>query len=97
MSDEGYPRAVEHGGRAPLDQRVGLLAVALAREPGADAVSVAPELVRTAEGNQMALLRALGRLQGNDSDDHGPLRHRAVAALRLALTLVTHRDAARDV
>ncbi len=77
--------------RGSLDQRVGLLAVALALEPDMDTDVTASELVRVADGNRTALLRALGRLNGTDEGARarpGPIGQRAAEALRLALSML---------
>ncbi len=76
------------GARRGLDQRVGLLAVALALEAAGDPDATADELVRVADGNRTALLRALGRLHGTQEGARarpGPIGQRAAEALRLAL------------
>ena len=51
-------------GPSSLEQRVGILAVALAMEAGGNGDDArARELVRVADGNRTAMYRAMGRLE----------------------------------
>ena len=79
--------------RSALEQRVGVLAVALAREPGFEADAAAPRLAEAAEGNRSPILRTIARLQADDAvGSPGPIAERALDALRGALALVSSSE-----
>ena len=80
--------------RQPLpDQKVGLLAVALARDPGVDAASAAREVVKAGGGTRTAVLRTLARLQPHDGRQPGPIGLRAAEAMRTALAVMAEDEA----
>ncbi len=74
------------------DQRVGLLAVALARDPEVDTDTAARELIRAAAGNRTAVMRSMVRLQPNDGQEPGPIGLRAAEAMRTALAIMAEDD-----
>ena len=73
-------------------QGVGLLAVALARDPHFEPEMAARELIKAAAGNRTAILRSLARLQPSDGQQPGPIGLRAAAAMRKALEIMEEEN-----
>ena len=82
--------------RSSVEQRVGLLAVALAmQDRTADPQEAARQLADIADGNHTAVLRSLGRLQASQVDQvdqPGPIAQRAATYLRLAADLLSDEE-----
>ncbi len=68
-----------------LEQRVGLLAVALTIEPDFEPSAAGEALVEASAGNPTGLRRALGRVLAGPSGGSGAISRRAAQALRSAL------------
>ncbi|MDQ3573731.1 MAG: hypothetical protein M3404_02225 [Actinomycetota bacterium] len=80
--------------RSAVEQRVGVLAVALAREPGFEADAAAARLAEAAEGSRSPIERTIARLQADGFTSRpGPIAERALDALRAALVLVSRPEA----
>ncbi len=79
---------MERSHQSPPDQHLGLLAVALARDPEVDTDTAARELSTAAAGNRTVVLRSLARLQPNDGQEPGPIGLRAAEAMRTALAIM---------
>jgi hypothetical protein len=71
---------------------VGLLAVALARDPDFEPETAARKLIKAAAGNRTAILRSLARLQPSDGQQPGPIGIRAADAMRKALEIMAEED-----
>ena len=78
--------------RSLTGQGVGLLAVALARDPHFEPEMAARELIKAAAGNRTAILRPLARLQPSDGQQPGPIGIRAAAAMRKALEIMEEEN-----
>lgn len=82
--------AVEHHVDRPLDQRVAARAIGLALRPDFDTAKAATQLAAMAACSSFVLRRALARIDIVTAGAPSRVRAQATAALRVALTALSH-------